>query len=353
MKPILAAVLAACLLAVPAFADEPELKTGARPAAEPEVLDIEIRAPKGSLEAILADPAANMAGVVFDIWRIDDGSGGIAEAFKAASVDVDFDDSAHWLDDASALEAHARAENIKPLASPSTDETGTFRQSDLEMGMYLVAAQDFVRNDVRYELQAFLVPVPCMGSFEVSAAVKAKASPVPPKETVIRRVTKTWKNDSSRTRPDSITVDLLKDGKVDRAVVLSDDNNWTYTWEGLPAENTWTVRERDVPSRYSTRTHREGITFQLVNVRRSDYEPVPTRPSTPRPYDPTPNPGTVTPSPTPTGTPSAPGLVDIQDNQTPLGPLPQAGANWIPVFLCGALGLALLVLACLPDKKSK
>lgn len=56
-----------------------------------------------------------------------------------------------WLDDAAALEAYARAEKIKPAASPATDTTGAFKQTGLEMGIYLIAAQDFVRNDTKYE----------------------------------------------------------------------------------------------------------------------------------------------------------------------------------------------------------
>lgn len=353
IKTLVTILLAAAILAVPAAADEPpEILTGARPTAKPEILDIEIHVPKGSIEATLADPAAGFDNIVFDIWKVSDIEGNLTADFQKSAVSIDVNDSSAWLDDAAALEAYARAEKIKPAASPATDTTGAFKQTGLEMGIYLIAAQDFVRNDTKYELQAFLAPIPCMGSFEISAAVKAKASPVPPKETVIRTVIKTWKNDNKRVRPESITVELLKDGKPVETVALSEKNNWKHTWTGLPAENTWTVREKDVPKNYSVRIHKEGITFQIVNTYRKNYEPVtPERPNMPtpgRPYDPTPwpeNPGT---APTPN---TPPGLVDIDENPVPTGPLPQAGANWIPVILLSLAGFFSLGLTLAAGRK--
>ena len=51
--------------------------------------------------------------------------------------------------------------------------------------------------------------------------------------TVNVRVKKEWILDDGGTRPESITVALLRNGKVHERVTLSEDNNWTHSWTGL------------------------------------------------------------------------------------------------------------------------
>lgn len=356
LKILFAAILAVTILSSTAMADNDILTGGARPPVPPTIEDVEILGPSGTLEATLADPIAGMEGVVFDIWYIADHTNSFTEDFANSGISINFQDSSHWLEDAEALEAYARAESVKTYAKPSTVSGGSFRIDKLPAGTYLIAAQDFIRDNVKYEIQAFLLPVPCMGSFEVTATIKAKASPLPPKEYVARRVIKTWKNDSPRVRPKEITVELLRDGKVFETVKLSKDNNWRYTWEKLENTYDWSVREKDVPPQYSTRTKKDGITFQLINVRKSpesDYDPpyrppVPSNPDTP--WTPTPS----TPIPSNPGTPtSTPGLVDIDDNQVPLGPLPQAGANWLPVLALAFIGLLFVLAAFIPVRPKR
>jgi len=69
------------------------------------------------------------------------------------------------------------------------------------------------------------------------------------------RVRKSWDEDAVDI-PNSITVNLLGDGKqVSRPGVLTDDDGWTYVWEGLPKysddshthEVDYTVQEVQVP----------------------------------------------------------------------------------------------------------
>ena len=53
--------------------------------------------------------------------------------------------------------------------------------------------------------------------------------------TIQYTVTKVWNdNNSTADRPDSVTINLLANGKpTGKTAILNDDNNWTYTWTNL------------------------------------------------------------------------------------------------------------------------
>ena len=67
-------------------------------------------------------------------------------------------------------------------------------------------------------------------------------------EVISKTVKKEWNDDNNRdkVRPESITVILLKDGKEEQEITLSDDNNWTYTFNNLPK-----YRDKGVVVKYS------------------------------------------------------------------------------------------------------
>ena len=72
-------------------------------------------------------------------------------------------------------------------------------------------------------------------------------------------VTKVWNDESNRDniRPDSVTVQLKANGvNKGEAVVLSNANQWSHTWENLPEKSAgtdivYTVVETDVPAGYT------------------------------------------------------------------------------------------------------
>ena len=143
------------------------------------------------------------------------------------------------------------------------------------------------------------------------------------------RVLKVWSDaGNEEKRPESITVQLLKDGAVYDTVTLSAENNWAYTWTGLPqSENgrpiDWQVAESAVPG-YTVAITEEGVTFRVENTYQPDQPDNPDNP-------------------------------DIPDEPPPLGPgdqpgeptLPQTGALWWPVPLLAAAGLLLLTAGLL------
>ena len=131
------------------------------------------------------------------------------------------------------------------------------------------------------------------GSFTITNTYQTKAV----------SVRKVWVNDDLEFRPASVEVELAAIDRVGafapRTAVLSADNNWTYTFNNLPAEHTYFVTEKTQAAGYQTTiTGDDGSGFVITNT----YQPTPTdTPVTP----PTPPDTPVTP-PTPPDTPVTP-----------------------------------------------
>ena len=150
------------------------------------------------------------------------------------------------------------------------------------------------------------------GSFTITNTYQTKAV----------SVRKVWVNDDLEFRPASVEVELAAIDRVGafapRTAVLSADNNWTYTFNNLPAEHTYFVTEKTQVAGYQTTiTGDEEIGFVITNT----YQPKPTdTPDTPV-TPPTPPDTPVTP-PTPPDTPV-----------TPPTPPENPGTSIIPPFL--------------------
>ena len=90
------------------------------------------------------------------------------------------------------------------------------------------------------------------------------------------RVTKEWKdgNNQDGLRPDSVTVHLLANGKHDqsRRVTLNAGNNWSASWENLPAVDgngrtiAYTVEEEAVSGYSSNITGSVNAGFEITNT---------------------------------------------------------------------------------------
>ena len=78
--------------------------------------------------------------------------------------------------------------------------------------------------------------------------------------TTDKTATKVWDDDNNRdgVRPDTVTVNLLANGKVVNSAELNRENQWTYTWENLYVNEsgkpiTYTVEEIDVAESYEAK----------------------------------------------------------------------------------------------------
>lgn len=72
-------------------------------------------------------------------------------------------------------------------------------------------------------------------------------------------VKKVWSDGAEKHSGDSVTVRLMKDGVYSgEEVTLSQQNGWTYIWDGLDVGHTYTVKEVKVPDGYEVSYRTEG-----------------------------------------------------------------------------------------------
>ena len=93
-------------------------------------------------------------------------------------------------------------------------------------------------------------------------------APIPEEPVLISlTVQKVWENDTPSLRPESIAVQLYRDGEAwDDPVTLSDGNGWTHTWTGLDDSFTWTADELNVPDGYFKEVTRDGGILTITNI---------------------------------------------------------------------------------------
>ena len=125
-------------------------------------------------------------------------------------------------------------------------------------------------------------------------------------------VKKVWDDDGYKSRPTSVKIQLLHNGRVYDTVTLNARSEWTYTWPRLlfDGDNTWEINESPKPYRY-----RVSYTSNFTN----DYETY---------------------------------YVTVTNTYRP-GSLIQTGQlNW-PIFVLGGIGIALVVIGVVHSKRGK
>lgn len=274
-----------------------------------------------------------------------------------------------------------------------TDSQGDLVFSGLEDGLYLVCGDILKRGQYTY--------VPGAVFFEMRGEEAADLNAFPKiiyntldERTVRHTVRKVWQNDADQpwNREVSVTVELYRDGAYDSTVVLSDENDWSYTWEA-PASEEWHCVEKVIPAGYSV-IYRENLTqFLIVNTYGDIYDSsymtdtqTSTTPETTMDHDKNTTSGTATGTQeTPPSTSDRTGeTTDVSSGSsspsenssaqvttattrrtttvpppdTPpggsgTGSLPQTGQLWWPVPLMGFGGLLLIGAGLTPGRRGK
>ena len=110
-------------------------------------------------------------------------------------------------------------------------------------------------------------------------------------QTIDITVLKVWEDADNHDsyRPVSIEARLLANGEEIDVVELSEENEWTYTWEGMDKisnneEIEYSVEEVEVPEKYTVEySVDEDGTFIITNIQKpgeGGYEPPPFNPGT-------------------------------------------------------------------------
>ena len=146
------------------------------------------------------------------------------------------------------LEAHIVANNIEPYATLTTNSNGQTFFENLKSGLYLAIADSMVCDDITYFFESALVSLPSLadgGTWQYDLSVSAKSEMIPPsKQEEEFKIVKFWKGDTGRnSRPDSIEVEIFKDGISYKKTILSQDNNWSYTFIDIKLSDKYNVKE--------------------------------------------------------------------------------------------------------------
>ena len=342
------------------------------------------------LTIVCEDGGKALAGVGFDIYKVADidrdGNFILTDELSGKGVDPgSYDDIPKTL--AATLEGIVLRDGIKPAASIPTDENGKAYFTTTDSGLYLVRADKLNDNGTIYDFTPFMVILDStyVETSDVTVNAKYEVTPpfiIPPMTSV--KVIKLWDDgDDRESRPESIKVDLLKNGEAYDTAYLTPENGWKYTWDKLEGLYSWTVAE-EIPDGYTMTLEKDGMTFVITNTKTppppdtetTETTAPDTEPETTEPNDTTSPSETTGPSETETTGPSettepsettGPSETTSPDTEpdtistdtepvettTSEPTLPQTGQLWWPVPVLVVIGLTLIIVGLVRSRSTE
>lgn len=217
----------------------------------------------------------------------ENGTYALTDPFSEYPVHIyDVTSQAEWRQIASTLASYAAADQIVPTCTAKTDGSGTVSFTDILPGMYLTLSVTAVNGDTTVLFENFLTVVPHPAEngehdYDVIAYPKCEShtSEETDGETDEKkeyRVVKLWKdNGYSEERPESVAVEILRDGTWYANVELSEENNWSAHWEAEDDGSVWYAVERGVPADYTVTITEDGGTILITNCCRHEESEAP------------------------------------------------------------------------------
>lgn len=226
-----------------------------------------------SLELRYMDNNIALSDVNFSIYYVADitetNNYILSDAFADYSVDLSADSSEDWLILASTLSGYAARDNTEPFADGKIGSDGTVEFEDLPVGLYLLVGAYTVKGNYGYTATPYLLSLPNLDEndeweYDVTSEIKYEKKYIG-SETQ-RKVIKVWNDSEVDSRPASVTVQLLRNGKIYSEAELSESNGWTFTWMDLDDAYNWQITEKDVPDGYTVTVSLDGTTFTVTNT---------------------------------------------------------------------------------------
>ena len=228
-------------------------------------------------------------GVEFRAYHVATPNGSTYEPtdeYQDCDVSWDAENNDEWEQLVTKLVEYTEDEDIAPVATMTTGTDNKLTFSGLSMGMYLIVGDEHLVDNLNY-----YVPVPFLVVVSNVTDITCDV-----KYTIYTEINveKVWKKDSKLIRPEEIEIQLLKDGEVEDTALLSERNEWKYTWTDLDPNSKWTVNEKDVPEGYKLSIRQDGITVTVINAfmgyddpdEGHEEPPTPPKPDNPPPETP-------------------------------------------------------------------
>lgn len=258
------------------------------------LLPLSVLAADNSLAVFLAPQEEPLAGVTFRVYPVDSGVSDAQSAYQALLTG-----------------------KIQPAGTAVTDANGVAQFSGLADGTYLLMGDPVAMGTKTLRPEMCLVVLPAGNDRDVD--IFPKFSLTDKQESLEYKLVKIWNDkDNPDIRPDSLQVDLYRNGEKTETVTLNAAGNWRCSWTETDDTAIWAVVEQ-IPEGYTPEYRAEGNTFYIENTAK---------------------PGQTESEPTvPTDEPDDPKL-------------PQTGQLWWPVPILALAGLALILLGVLRRKES-
>lgn len=176
-----------------------------------------------------------------------------------------------WKQVASTLAAYVVSDGIVPDREAVTAEDGTVHFADLTTGLYFVERVRAEYDRGYCEFGGFVISVPTVDEkddwvYDVTATPKSVYHQILP-EDITYTVSKLWKDAGNENkRPQNVELELYKDGELMETVVLSAENDWTYSWTAPDDGAVWHAVEANVPDGYTVTLSQQGNYFYVTNT---------------------------------------------------------------------------------------
>lgn len=230
---------------------------------------------KGSLQLTYSYDGQPFEGLEISIYRVaeisDVAAFTLTGPFYGLPVNVnDIKTQDEWKELASTLSGYVVAGEIAADYTLLTGDDGTVHFTELPLGLYLVGTVRAEQEDGYCHFDSFMISVPTLDEddnwlYDVIAKPKSFHKVIVPDE-ISYTVNKLWKDEGHQhLRPQSVSIDLYRDGEFVETVVLSEENNWTYTWITIDDGAIWQAVETNVPEGYTVTLEQTGNYFFVTN----------------------------------------------------------------------------------------
>ena len=194
----------------------------------------------------------------------------LTKAFEGYPVNVNgVTARSEWDNITSTLAAFIAMDKLTPDKTARTDKDGCVRFENLSAGLYLTLSVTVKEDDVTKIFEDFITALPTADgdvyNYDVTAYPKHSSFTPEPSETEYK-VIKQWSdNGFTEHRPDSIEVEIYKDGVLHTTQTLNAQNNWCYKWKAADDGSKWRAVEKNVPTGYSVTVSEKETTFIVTN----------------------------------------------------------------------------------------
>ena len=150
-------------------------------------------------------------------------------------------------------------------ATEASSDNGKITFDSLDLGIYVV----FPEKNGDYTFNPYIIFLP----YESGGRLHYEVNSLPKLEVntegkINIYVIKKWddKNNASKKRPDSVTVELLNGDTVAETATLSEENGWAHTFLSLPSEGNYKIREKAVANYKATYSGDRESGFVITNT---------------------------------------------------------------------------------------